>query len=460
MSLRPARYTAQWVLPVTSPPIADGAVLVDEHGIIRAVGPRDHVPAPAAAEDIALGDAALLPGLVNTHAHPELTLLRGALEDLPFPDWIGTLLRIRREAGLSAEDYRAAAQWGCLEALAAGITTLAATEDSDATVHALRASGQRGVVFREVFGPSPEQCDAALATLRAQLAALEPLQTSLVRVGVSPHAPFTVSDALFRAVARLARDQDLPLAVHAAESATEDALVRHGNGVFGERLRARGMATPPRARSPIALLEATGILAASPLIIHAVRINAEDIAALSASGARVAHCPTANARLGHGIAPVTDLLDAGVTVGLGTDSMASNNRMDLLEEARQAQALQRARLQSPVLLPPAALLRMVTLEGARALGLAARVGSLEAGKDADLCAVSFRDAHVQPVHDPLAALFLAARGSDVTLTVVQGRVLWRDGRALSLDATRAQAALQAAAGKVRSHIAAHARAAP
>jgi 5-methylthioadenosine/S-adenosylhomocysteine deaminase len=162
-------------------------------------------------------------------------------------------------------------------------------------------------------------------------------------------------------------------------------------------------------------------------------VTADDIAAIVAAGASVAHCPIANARLGHGIAPVTEMMAAGAIVGIGTDSVASNNRIDLIEEARVAQLMQRARLGSPDALPPHDLLRLVTIEGARTLGVDDVTGSLEVGKDADLCAVALDGIHSVPVFDPVGALFLSARASDVVLTVVRGRVLYRANEHTTLD---------------------------
>jgi 5-methylthioadenosine/S-adenosylhomocysteine deaminase len=449
VKLRPARFGARWLLPVSTPPLRDGAVLVDAEGRIAAVGPLESVPLPEGAESHDLGEAVLLPGLINAHTHLDISVFRGLLEDLPFPSWIATLLRGQRETPLDADDTRAAARWSCLEALAAGITTLGTTEAGDGALYALRESGQRGILFREVFGPAPGQAADAVSALCRQVEAMQDLETDLVRVGLSPHAPYTVSDALFSATADAARALGRPVAVHIAESAAEHDLVTRGSGVFAERLRARGIATAARARSPIALLERTGILALSPLLVHCVHADAEDIAMLAAAGARVAHCPAANARLGHGIAPVVALQAAGVCVALGTDSVASNNRMDVLDEARLAQLLQRGRTLSADALPAATLLRMATLDGARALGLDARVGSLEPRKDADLCAVRLTGVHVRPVHDPLAALFHAARAPDVALTVVRGRVLYRDGRALTIDADPLRSQIEMIAARLR-----------
>jgi cytosine/adenosine deaminase-related metal-dependent hydrolase len=284
-----------------------------------------------------------------------------------------------------------------------------------------------------VFGPDPAQAGESLAGLRAAVEGMRALETERVQVGVSPHAPYTVSDPLFAATAEYALAEGLPLAIHAAESAAERALVTAGEGDFAPGLRARGIATPSRGRSTVAMLERLGVLRARPLLIHCVDLDEEDIGRLADTGCAVAHCPVANARLGHGVAPYAALRDAGVRVGLGTDGVGSNNRLDLLEEARVASLLHRAAHRSATLLPAADLLRLCTLDGARALGLDHCVGTLEPGRDADLCAVSLAAPHARPVHDPVAAVFHAARGADVVLTAVAGRVLFRGGVVHTLD---------------------------
>jgi 5-methylthioadenosine/S-adenosylhomocysteine deaminase len=423
----PRRYTARWVLPVTNAPIRDGSVLLDENGRIAAVGPASAVPASENIPQIDLGEAILMPGVVNAHVHLDLSFLRGRLEDRTFPDWIAELLLLKRQAALTAEEALTTARWSCVEAIAAGITTIATTEDGAAGFDAMIDSGMRGIAYHEVFGPDPAQAVSAMAAARDTIALLRERETGHVRVGVSPHAPYSVSDALYRAVAAFARHERLPIAAHIAESHDEQDLVTRGEGTFAARLQARGISTPARARSPVAVLEATGVLELAPLLIHCTRADAADVALLAAAGASVAHCPVANARLGHGIAPITAFQENGVGVAIGTDSVASNNRLDLFEEARFAQMLQRAFLGDATLLTAERLLRMITIDGARALGLDARIGSLETGKDADLCCVSLRAPHARPVHDPLAALFHSARASDVCLTVVAGRTLYTDG---------------------------------
>jgi len=434
MPIRPTLYRASWLFPVTSSPIRGGALLVDESGSIAAVGPAESVPVPDGAEVVELGDAALIPGLVNVHGHPELAAFRGLLEDLPFHEWIPTLIRAKRGAALTPDEYDIAARWSCIEAIAAGITTIAATEDSGAALGALREAGLRGVVYREVFGAEPGVARTALAGLLAKVEAMRRHETDRVRVGISPHAPYTVSDELFRLTGEYALAEGLPIAIHTAEAAAETELIARGTGPFADWLQRAGVATPPRGRSTIELLDRTGVLRARPLLIHCVQIDRDDIVRIAAAGARIAHCPIANARLGHGIAPLVEIREAGIDVGLGTDSVASNNRLDLLEEARVAQLMQRARLRDARLLPADELLRLATIDGARALGLDDRIGSLEVGKDADLCAIALDGAHLMPCHDPVAAIFHAARAPDVRLTVAAGRILYRAGRVLSLDA--------------------------
>jgi 5-methylthioadenosine/S-adenosylhomocysteine deaminase len=457
MTIRPTLYRAQWVLPVTAPPIHAGAVLVDETGRIAAVGPAATITAPDDAALIDLGEAALLPGLVNTHGHPELAAFRSLLDDLPFHRWIPALIRLKREAALTPADYDTAARWSCIESLAAGITTIGATEDSGAALNALKAAGMRGIAYREVFGAEPTLAPAAIAGLRAKIEAMRLDETDRVRVGISPHAPYTVSDELFRLAADYALAEELPIAVHTAEAQAEVDLVVHGTGPFAAWLQEHGVATPPRARSTIELLERTGLLRARPLLIHCVQLDEEDRRRIADAGARIAHCPIANARLGHGTAPLMEIREAGIAVGLGTDSVASNNRLDLLEEARTAQIVQRARHRAPSLLPADELLRLVTIDGARVLGLEDRIGSLEPGKDADLCAVSFAGHHTAPLHDPTTTLFHAARAPDVVLTVAAGRILYRAGQVLSLDADALRPRLEEIAARLAAALPLHSR---
>ena len=424
------RYRARWLLPVSGPPIEDG-VLGVSGSRIEYVGSAANAPA---GDEVDFGEALLLPGLVNTHTHLELTAMRGSLEELEFPDWIDKLRASRNEI-LSEAMLLDSARCGIAEGLLAGITTYADTCASGVVLPAMLELGVRGIMYQEVFGPAPEKRVAAMDDLRARLAAcvLPAAEAPLVRVGVSPHAPYTVSDELYADTAGYARDAGLPIAVHVAESAAEWDLVGTGTGPLAARLSARGIATPVRARSPIALLEAAGALGPDTLLIHCVHVDDRDVLAMAETGCAVAHCPVSNAKLGHGVAPLTEMLSAGLAVGLGSDSVASNNRMHMLEEARTAVLQQRARHRSPGAVPASQALELATIGGARALRLDDRVGTLEPGKEADF-AVFDLGAAALPVGDPVATAIFSLGGAAARFVAVAGTPLVRDGRLLRADA--------------------------
>lgn len=418
------RYHARWVVPVAAPSIRDGTVAVDGSRIAY-VGPRTSAPP---GDDVDLEDAVLLPGLVNAHTHLELTAFRGLMPDVPFRDWI-VRLQTAKVSVMTPDRYLDAARLGIAEGLRAGVTTYADTCDSGVALAAMCEMGVRGIMYQEVFAPSADEARVAdaIAGLSRRLTELAPRQTPLVTLGISPHAPYTVSDPLFSFAARAGH----PVAVHIAESEAETRFVRDGDGPFADGLRQRGIPVAPRARSPIALLDALGVLGTRPLLIHAVQIDDADIAAIAAAGAAVAHCPVSNAKLGHGIAPLDRLLAANVAVGLGSDSMAANDRMDLLEEARVATLAQRTRTGRHDAIAPHDAITLATLGGARALGLADRIGSLEVGKDADLAAfplpAGFGDAN------PEAAAVFALGGTPARLVTVAGTLRAVDGRVLTGD---------------------------
>jgi 5-methylthioadenosine/S-adenosylhomocysteine deaminase len=355
--------------------------------------------------------------------------MRGWLEDLSFRRWIIRLTRARREV-LNPERLLASARVGIGEGLLAGITTYADTCESGVVHQAMREMGVRGVMYLEVFGPQPEQARPALKDLATKVAKHRTEDTSLVRTGISPHAPFSVSDALFNGAGDLAMAEKLPVAIHAAESEAEHRLVTEGEGDFAEALRARSINVLPRAASTISLLDRTRILRTRPLLIHCVRVDADDLRCIADNGCTIAHCPASNAKLGHGAADLIAMLDAGVVVGLGSDSVASNNRMDMLDEARLAVFFARASRRRFDVIPATRAIEMATRSGARALALDTEIGTLEAGKAADLAAFPLDGLHNLPVQDPESALLFATSGRGARLVIVAGQVLVRNGELL------------------------------
>lgn len=419
-------FQARWVLPITAPPI-DGGVVVVEGDRIAYVG--DLAGAKQANDDgpIVAIDGIIMPGLVNTHSHLELTALRGFLEGLDFRQWLRVLTAVRNEA-LDDDALRDSARAGIREGLLNGITTFADTAASAAPLAAMRESGVRGVAYLETFGPNPDPGTWSLDALRQRLEHERTHDSALVRAGISPHAPYTVSPPLFEAVADLAVNEALPVAVHIAESVAETEFVQHGAGPFADALRARGIGVAAHGCSPIMLLERAGVLATRPLLIHAIHASDEDLRLVADRGASIAHCPISNLKLGQGIARLDAMTRAGIAVGLGSDSVASNDRMDLLSEARQATLLQSLLQRVPDALSAEAALRLATLGGAEALGLDGEIGSLAVGKRADIIAFPLPHDFRRVVYDPAVALVHALAGdARASLATVNGQVLLEDG---------------------------------
>ncbi len=411
--------TARWVFPVARPPIRDGAVGVHE-GRILAVGARAEVAAACAGgEHWDLGDAALLPGLVNGHTHLELDGSPSDTPAEPFVPWVRRV--IERRKGLALEEQARSAEAGAWALLRSGTTTVADVSTTGQSLTPLLRAGLRGVVYREILGldpaEAPDRLAAAAADLRAMSAAA---RGSRLAIGLSPHSAYALSEELLSACGGLARQTGVPPALHAAESPAETEFLATGAGPIARTLYpAVGCAAPPprrRARSPIAYLAATGALVGGPVLIHAVHVDEDDCRLMARQGARVVHCPRSNRRLSEGTAPVPLMRACGVPVGLGTDSLASTPDLDLWEEMRAAWAAHTAEL------TPAAVLEMATLGGARALDMADHVGTLDVGMRGDVVAVA---AEGITAADPVGSLLEKTRREDVLLVLIDGAARYR-----------------------------------
>lgn len=354
----------------------------------------------------------LLPGLINAHSHLELTGLGGKVTEDDFPAWIAHLVRLWRER--DPAEYLNAARQGIKDSWSMGVTTVADCGATGSVLQALHELGGSGIAYHEVFGPDPEQADAALEAWAQRLNELRKFETPRARLGASPHAPYTVSGPLYRLAAAHARKEKLPIAVHVAESPLETDFVRNAEGGFADSLRNRGMKPEGRGMSPVAWLEKQGVFGPDTVAIHCCTVDGEDIDTLARRGSAVAHCPRSNRRHHRIDAPLAQLYGAGLRVGLGTDSVASVDPLDLLAEARHARALASLDAQEA--------LALATLGAARAIGLGAEIGSLQAGKWGDVVAVE-----IASVADP-NALFeavLATGPSDVVTTWVGGKEVHR-----------------------------------
>jgi 5-methylthioadenosine/S-adenosylhomocysteine deaminase len=351
--------------------------------------------------------------LINTHTHLELTGLEGTSPGSDFPHWI---LGVReRKAARTREQFLAAAHAGLAACWASGVTTVADTGDSGAVIEAMAQVGGSGIAYQEVFGPHPQDAAVSLAGLQARVEALSTFAGGRLRIGVSPHAPYSVSGQLYAATARWAQAESLPLAAHVAESRAECDLLARGTGGFAEAWQRRGIPLPsPLGCTPIEWLDQHGVLSHRTLCIHGVQATGTDLDRMRRSGAALAHCPLSNHAHGHGRAPLGEYLQRGIRVGIGTDSAMSVGLLDLLAEARAAT--------DAAGLDAAQALALCTLEAARALGLDGEIGGLRPGKWGD-CTLILLPAGA--TGRSLMDLVLATGPENVVATYLSGGAVYR-----------------------------------
>lgn len=397
-------------------------------GRIVRVGPAAEVIAAAPGAEVTdLGHDVLMPGLVDAHCHLEWSLLEGLLHPADFAAWLGRLLPMR--VRMTPADHVAGARLGAMRSLRAGTTTLSDSGPTGAGAGALAASGQRGVVHLEAFGRDEGRAATeAAAALSARLAELDDAGGPRVRAGVSPHAPYTVGPDLWRALRARADLEGRGWATHLAESRHELPAIRDGAGPLADLFAAAELVPGRWDGGPdegvVARLDATGALTPGLLAAHCVELGGDDPALLAARGVAVAHCPRSNAHLRCGRAPLEDLRDAGVVVGLGTDSPASGGDYDLRAEARACRVAH-AGVHD---VGDADLLDMITRGGAAALGMEGEVGALVPGAHADLLVLAPAG---RGGDDPVAVALDAA--TTVRSVVVGGEVVVHEGHPTRLD---------------------------
>jgi cytosine/adenosine deaminase-related metal-dependent hydrolase len=424
--------SADWVVPVEGAPIRDGAVAIED-GRIAAVG-----PAADLGEGEHFADAVILPGFVNAHTHLEYATYAGFGDGLDFPTWLG--LHIERKRNLDYEDMEASARYGALECLRSGVTTVGDASFSGAAATACAELGLRAIVYLEVFGDGTGEIEEQVERKRARVA---DAFSETVRVGISPHAPYTCSLDHYRAAAELR----LPIVTHLAESEAETAWVRDGTGPWQALAE---FLVPPLGTTGIRALAQAGLLGPTVLAAHCVQADAEEIELLAAYDVAVAHCPRSNALLGCGTAPLAALRDVGIRVCIATDSPASTPSFDMFDELRAAIAAARARERRPDALTAADALELATLGGARALGLDDEVGSLMPGKQADLTVLTLAESPFVPWEDPVTAAVLGGSPERVVATLVSGNSRYERGGESWLELI---GAARSARGRLLSHVA-------
>jgi 5-methylthioadenosine/S-adenosylhomocysteine deaminase len=429
-------FEADWVLPIVSPPIELGAVRVVD-GRIEDVGRAEDLRGRYPDETFTnFHHAVLLPGFVNAHTHLEYSVFRGFLDNLAFPEWMLAFIGARKR--LNSDDYVASAMLGAMECVGSGITTVGDTmSHGRATLEATKGFGMRACAFVEVFGMDDANIPGVLKNLDQRMERFRGMVSPLTRLGVSPHAPYTVSGPLYRALMAYSMGAGVKMATHVAESKAEVTFVRNGAGVlahdFRELVGWDEVPWMPTGASPVKYLEQWGALNANLLAVHCVQVSQTDIEVMKENDVAVAHCPKSNAKLACGIAPVGDFLAAGLRVGIGSDSLASNNLLDMFGEMRVAILLHRASQQHTEALQAEQALRIATLGGAQVLGLDDLVGSLEPGKRADMIAVDMEYSHFAPIDDPVSALVYGANQEDVFFAMIDGEVVYSRKKFQDID---------------------------
>ena len=449
--------TARYVLPISSHHIEDGAVLVQGDRII-ALGTRAELVAAHPDEKVRdFGLAVLMPGFVDLHTHLEYSVFRGAVDDLPYTAW--KMQVQNKEANLSPSDWMDSAVLGAMEAVGSGITTIADITNSGNSVIAAKGIGLAGVVYREVSTMDKALVPGRMEVARADIDAWgEVAAGSPIEIGIAPHSPYTCHPSLFSAAAELAIDRDLPVAIHLAGSRDEYDFVRYGSSNLAQDFREqsgwRDVAWMPTGVSPVEYVLQWGLFdVPRVLAVHCVQVDEHDVDVLARHDVSIAHCPRCNAKLGMGIAPLKSFFEHGLTVGLGTDSPASNNTVDPFDEMRIGLLLQRGETGESDFyryFTARTFMRLATIHGARALGLEYEIGSLEPGKRADVIAVDLSSSpHMVPTADPYSALVHTSNQKDVVATMIAGRMVFDRGDYRTVDKERALARAQEIRGKLR-----------
>lgn len=385
----------------------ENAYLVIEGQYIKEVGEG---PAPAGEYDQVIDgqDRVVLPGFINTHTHAAMTLLRGYADDIPLMDWLENKIW-PLEAKLTADDV----YWGTMLAITEMIRTGTVCFSDmyffmDAVAQAVEKSGIRAVLSRGMVGVGPES-ELAFSESREMVDKWHNACNGRITCRLGPHAPYTCLPDYLERVMDLGDELGVGIHIHIAET----------RGEFEDMQRLYG-------NTPVAHLNKLGLFERPVLAAHCVHLTSEDIEILKAKGVGVAHNPESNMKLASGIAPVQQMLDAGIRVALGTDGASSNNNLDMLQEMRSASYLQKVHLMDPTVIPAYQALQIATTNGAIALGLDHEIGQLKPGYKADMIIMSFKQPHMLPVYDPMANIVYAAQAFDVETVIVDGNILMQD----------------------------------
>jgi 5-methylthioadenosine/S-adenosylhomocysteine deaminase len=414
-----------------------GAAVAIDDGVIVAIGPAAEINAQYSARETLDGkNRVVLPGLVNGHSHAAMTLLRGVADDLALMEWLNDYMFPAEVQFVDAEFVRIGTELACWEMIRGGTTTFVDMYYyPDTIAQVVDSCGMRALISATVIDQRSPDAESAVDSLQKGRAYIQRWtgKNSRITPIFGPHANYTLNAEQLRATREAAMKFGVPISIHLSESPYE---VQYSKDTYG--------------MTSIELFESIGFFEGPTIAAHVVWPTEAEIPILAERRVGVIHNPTSNMKIASGIAPIADMLAAGVRVGIGTDGAASNNDLDLWEEMRLAAFLQKVEQMNPEVLSAETVLRMATSGGATAIGLGDTIGSLEVGKRADLIQVAFDDVHHVPTYDVVSHLVYVNDEQDVASTVVDGKVLMREGEILTIDTDRVAAEAKALAARIQS----------
>jgi len=392
--------------------ISPASIFIKKDKIVDIKTPDDGYQVPHGVEIIDARDAIIMPGLINAHSHTAMTIFRGLADDLPLQQWLYDHIFPAESKHLNPETVYWGALLGCLEMIASGTTSfIEGYFLQDSTVQATHRSGLRALIAQGIIDfPAPGVSDPT-ENLQVGKEFIEKWLGFSDRItpGLFCHSPLTCSDKTLKGAMEISRDFSLPLQIHLSETSDE---VKEISEKTGQR--------------PVHYLDGLGLLNHNLIAAHAIHLNIEEIELLSREGVKVVHVPESNMKMSSGVARVSDMLRMGMTVGLGTDGCASNNNMDLFQEMDSAAKLSKVFTLDPVALSAETVLKMVTIGGAKIMGLEKEIGTIEVGKKADIIVVDLQSPHLIPLYNPMSTIVYSANGADVKDVIVNGQILMND----------------------------------
>ena len=411
--------------------IENGAVVIAKDKILD-VGPSAEFSMVAASRVIDAGGGIIMPGLVNTHTHAAMTCFRGLADDLPLMEWLNDHI-FPAESKLDQNKVYCGTLLACAEMIRSGTTCFCDMYlFEDAVARAAKKAGIRAVVGEVLYDfPSPNYGELEQGFAYTEQLIVKWQDDPLITIAVEPHSPYLCAPELLKRASTLAEDHRVPMVIHLSETQNEVAGMMDKYG-----------------RTPIGFLADQEVLAPNLLACHCVVLTDEDISLLRQFDVKVSHNPESNMKLASGVAPIPKLLRQDICVGLGTDGCASNNNLDLFLEMGTAAKLHKVTTFDPTVMDAATVLRMATIEGARALGIDHITGSLEPGKAADVIIVDTCKPHLTPMYNPISHMVYAARGSDVSTVIINGDVVLEKERYLTLDPEKVMADVKQIADEI------------